>query len=157
MDAGGSAGIKTRHLEGKHFQNETDDALYLNWRSGKDVHIGEATRPSNLWVNGDLSVGRHRKIYSAERLHIAGEESLYLLNKKGVIVSRESGGTGNLEIEGALITHPISNEEAKKILAGKPDGTAIVASAGGDRESRVDFYYKYKGEVHVAKLSGGRA
>jgi len=156
VDAGGSAGIKVRHLEGKHYQNETDDALYLNWRSGKDVHIGEATRPSNLLVNGDLTIREGKKLYSEGRLHIAGKEKLYLLNKDGVIVSREWGGTGNLEIDGALITHPTSADQAKSILAGKADGTAVVASAGGVSESRVDFYYKYKGEVHLAKLFGDR-
>lgn len=70
-------------------------------------------------------------------------------------VSREWGGNGNLEIEGALVTHPINNNQARTILTGKADGTAVVASAGGDAELRVEFHYKYKGEVHAAKLFGG--
>lgn len=54
-------------------------------------------------------------------------------------VSREWGGNGNLEIEGALVTHPINNNQARTILTGKADGTAVVASAGGDAELRVEF------------------
>jgi hypothetical protein len=108
-----------------------------------------------LTVEGDLTIGSAKTISSPGRLHISGDADLYLLNKGGVVVSRAWGGNGSLEIDGALITHPISADQAKSILADKADGTAVVASAGGVSESRVDFYYKYKGEVHLAKLFGG--
>ena len=39
----------------------------------------------------------------AGRVHISGNELLYLLNKNGVIVGREWGGNGNLTVQGALI------------------------------------------------------
>ena len=158
VDAGGSAGIKTRHLEGKHYQNETDDALYLNWRSGKDVHIGEATRPSNLLVNGDLTLGRHKKIYSEGRLHIGGAENLYLLNKGGVIVGREWEGTGklvvegDLEVQGTFITHKrIDNSEANAILDGLPAGSAIMAVEPSTQGSAMVWYWK---DDHGKKLKG---
>src|SRR5262249_59403938 len=36
--------------------------------------------------------------------HITGAELLYLLNKSGVIIGKEWGGTGNLTVEGDLTT-----------------------------------------------------
>jgi hypothetical protein len=46
--------MKVRHIEGKNWQNDNDDALYLNWVSGQSVVIGEATRPASLEVTGDI-------------------------------------------------------------------------------------------------------
>ena len=41
-------------------------------------------------------------IHSKGRMHIDGEEKLYLLNNNGVIVSKLWGGNGNLTVEGTL-------------------------------------------------------
>lgn len=38
----------------------------------------------------------------AGRMHIYGEELLYLLNKSGVIISKDWGGNGNLTVQGSL-------------------------------------------------------
>jgi hypothetical protein len=40
----------------------------------------------------------------AGRVHISGNERLYLLNKDGVIIGREWGGNGNLQVQGKLNT-----------------------------------------------------
>ncbi len=162
VDAGGSAGVKVRHLEGKHFQNETDGELYLNWRSGQDVHIGEATRPSNLLVNGDLSVGPHKKISSTGRLHIDGPEKLYLLNKGGVIVSDDWEGNGKLEVEGELVVQGtfilhkrIDDREARAILDGLPDGSAIMALDAATQADAMVWYWKDdRGKKRKAWLKG---
>jgi hypothetical protein len=39
-------------------------------------------------------------IYSRQRLHVHGEELLYLLNKAGVVIGKEWGGNGNLSVQG---------------------------------------------------------
>src|SRR5262249_35412979 len=46
--------------------------------------------------------GTPATISGAARLHISGEEFLYLLNKSGVIIGKEWGGTGALTVEGGL-------------------------------------------------------
>lgn len=40
--------------------------------------------------------------HSTGRMHIAGNEKLYLLNKQGVIVGKEWGGSGSLSVQGNL-------------------------------------------------------
>ncbi|HEU0144963.1 MAG TPA: hypothetical protein VFQ47_09270, partial [Nitrososphaera sp.] len=61
----------------------------------------------------DLSTGRQsfndivlaggRTLSSPGRMHISGEEILFLLNKAGVIVSKAWGGNGKLTVEGDIV------------------------------------------------------
>ena len=59
-----------------------------------DVH-------GDLGVDNDIIMGP-KTIRSTGRLHVFGEELLYLLNKNGVIIGREWGGNGNLQVQGGL-------------------------------------------------------
>jgi hypothetical protein len=93
-------------------------ALYLH--SNGNVGIG-FTKPwtipgQRLTVNGDMQVGRvtltaekregdqvaSSTVSCNGRLHIDGDERLYLLNTNGVIVSKAWEGNGNLTVEGTL-------------------------------------------------------
>jgi hypothetical protein len=40
--------LKVRHIDGKHWQNDNNDGLYLNWNTGQPVNIGQ-----NLSVAGN--------------------------------------------------------------------------------------------------------
>ncbi len=42
------------------------------------------------------------RIHTPGRLHMSGDEFLYILNKSGAIVGKEWGGTGNLSVQGKL-------------------------------------------------------
>jgi hypothetical protein len=53
-------------------------------------------------LDGDLTMGATKIIAAPGRLHIAGEELLFLLNKAGVIVSKAWGGNGTLKVDGLL-------------------------------------------------------
>lgn len=68
--AGGDGFVRTRHVQGKHWQNDTIENLHLNWNTGRDVVVGSPGVPSDLFVNGglflgntkipvDVAVGRH--------------------------------------------------------------------------------------------------
>jgi len=76
-----------------------------------NVGIGTLTPESELDVigsvhlTGDINLENAKKITSSGRLHISGEEYLYLLNKNGVIVSKSWDGNGNLKVEGDLTTN----------------------------------------------------
>jgi len=76
-----------------------------------NTHIGPPGKGQHLTVNGNLSVNSDlifptaTTIVGKQRLHIGGEELLYLLNKAGVVIGKEWGGTGNLAVQGDLFVH----------------------------------------------------
>ena len=49
-----------------------------------------------------LSIPSDGQIYSPGRMHINGEQDLYILNKGTTVISKAWGGTGNLHIDGSL-------------------------------------------------------
>ena len=53
-----------------------------------------------LNTTGDINFGS--KLTSTGRMHVDGNELLYLLNKSGVVISKEWGGNGNLTVEGEI-------------------------------------------------------
>ena len=56
----GNAVLRVRHIEGKHYQNANYDNLFLNYRSGKDVYIGNTYNDNlkaNLFVTGNVGIG----------------------------------------------------------------------------------------------------
>jgi len=68
---------------------------------GGNVGIGTTSPEQRLTVDGDLRFKGVSTISGPGRLHISGDEILYLLNKSGVVVGREWGGTGNLVVQGS--------------------------------------------------------
>lgn len=78
----------------------TTDTLFIN---GDRVGVGTMTPQARLDVTGgDIRLEGGRTFYCPGRLHVHGEEILFLLNKGGVNVSRAWGGNGNLTVEGDL-------------------------------------------------------
>lgn len=79
-------------------------------RDAGRVGIGTANPVDKLGIAGggiDISGGGitmdgGQTISSRGRLHIYGQELLYLLNMSGVVVGSEWGGNGNLTVEGNL-------------------------------------------------------
>jgi len=63
---------------------------------------GNLTVEGALRASGGVTLPGNGTINSEGRLHIAGEEILFLLNKQGVVVGRGWGGNGNLTVEGLL-------------------------------------------------------
>jgi hypothetical protein len=51
---------------------------------------------------GNIIFKQKATIQGNARLHIAGAELLYVLNKEGMIVGKEWGGNGNLTVQGTL-------------------------------------------------------
>ncbi|GAB3258572.1 tail fiber domain-containing protein [Kineosporia babensis] len=56
VGAGGDAVLQTRHVFGKHFTNDDPDDLYLNWSTGRTVHVGGGAA-ADLNVTGNSFVG----------------------------------------------------------------------------------------------------
>ena len=55
-----------------------------------------------LDVTGSIYMNSGSMFYNRGRMHMHGEENLYLLNKGGTIVSKAWGGNGNLSVEGGV-------------------------------------------------------
>ena len=49
---------------------------------------------------GDIVLSNGKTIKSSGRMYIAGEEQLFLLNKNGVTIGKEWGGSGDLRVQG---------------------------------------------------------
>jgi hypothetical protein len=129
VGAGNNGSVTTRHVNGKQVGNDGPDDLYLNWDTGKGVHVGGAAPATlsvhgpavvdaNLRAGGGLTMPGGGTIQSEGRLHVTGPELLYLLNHDGVIVGKEWGGTGNLTVEGTLRTSTSVNLPAQSTIAG---------------------------------------
>jgi hypothetical protein len=93
--------LDNHRIDGLVAPTRGDGTLYLNTDNGNPVLIGGAKR-APLQVNGDIQLvgDKAGTLSSKDRLHIAGGEYLYLLNKNGVIVSKSWQGSGNLAVEG---------------------------------------------------------
>ena len=83
----------------------TDGNTYI--RPGKnngDVSILNANNitlgANNIRANGNISTPGNHMIQSDGRQHISSGELLYLLPKSGVVIGKESGGTGSLSVQG---------------------------------------------------------
>lgn len=106
---GGGWGVNPNAFEiwhypggGSRFQIRNDGNTLLV-PNGGSVGIGWAPDTKfRLDVAGSIKMSDQSQIYSSGRLHIHGEELLYLLNKHGVVVGKSWGGNGNLHVEGRL-------------------------------------------------------
>ncbi|WP_299038478.1 hypothetical protein [uncultured Pseudokineococcus sp.] len=106
--AGADARLVSRHVAGKAAGADASGPLHLNWDGGDPVHVGGG-QPAELAVHGDVRMDAGRSLTSPGRLHITGDEHLYLLNRSGVSVSAAWGGNGELTVDGRLGTagrHP---------------------------------------------------
>jgi hypothetical protein len=82
-------------VEKIHFWNT--GAGKLMDATAKTLYLG-----GDIDMNGSDGNGGSHTIHSSARLHISGEELLYLLNKAGVNISKAWGGNGNLTVEGEI-------------------------------------------------------
>jgi hypothetical protein len=57
VGAGGWGRLKIRHIDGKHFQNDNDDGLFLNRSTRQPVFVGYTDAPANLLVGGNVGIG----------------------------------------------------------------------------------------------------
>lgn len=138
-----------------------------------DASINGKTTVSNLNVTGDASINGKttcgddvfvRSIFGNGpngRMNIGGNESLFLLNKNGVNISKAWGGTGDLTVEGNLnlgtITGPnrlhITGNESLYIL--NKNGTILSKAWGGNGNLTVEGSLTAHNSVPGAWLLNG--
>jgi hypothetical protein len=65
---------------------------------------GNLTTSGNTTVNGSkLITSNNNTIECGGRQHMSGPELLYILHKNGVVIGKEWGGNGNLQVQGSLV------------------------------------------------------
>ena len=84
----------------------------LTVTQGGEVNINKKANIGNFSVDGAT-------IYNRGRMHVHGEELLYLLNKSGVVIGKEWGGNGNLSVQGTIYgtVNTSSDKTLKKNIA----------------------------------------
>ena len=105
---------------------------------------GTLTIPANNTIlQGNLTLPASQTIVCPGRLHFGGEEYLYVLNKNGVMIGKEWGGTGNLSVQG-------------NITANEGIYTSGITAPGRLNVTGSELVYLYpKNGLHVAKAGGG--
>lgn len=64
-----NATLTVRHINGKQTNTNSNDNLYLNWGTGKDVHVGNVSgAASDLVVSGDVDVRGDLKLAHPENV-----------------------------------------------------------------------------------------
>jgi len=84
-------------------------STYMN--SGGNMYANGWIEGQNMKARDNLYATTVRGGGGNGRLHITGDERLYLLNKDGVIIGKEWGGNGNLSVQGTLSTNLIRTSE----------------------------------------------
>lgn len=118
------------------------------------VRVDSAQRAiGGLRPVGDLILNAGRSIRGAGRVHVFGEELLYLLNRQGVVIGKEWGGNGNLSVQGDVsiggsVTSNLSVQgqlsmAADLAIAGK------VAMRGNDMYLRLNQEGAFANGVHT--------
>lgn len=108
-------GRKTMYIAPAGKNGDWDWDKQMNINNDGSVYMKYATVGTDMSVNGNLTMGPAKAISSSGRMHISGNELLYLLNKDGVIVGKEWGGNGNLSVQGKTTTNELN---ANKICIG---------------------------------------
>jgi len=107
---------------------------------------------------GVANAGMNLRLQSpnAVVVHAGGEERLLIDGAGNTAISGTLSVGGALMVTGPVVTRPINNADAKNFLIGRDNGTAIIGAANGVNEPRLDFYFKYGGNVWVVSLVSNR-
>lgn len=81
---GGNGVLSARHIDGKSWQNDDPDDLFLNWITGKNVHLGFGNNTkSSLFVSGNVGFGTRSPQAGLEIDKGNTNEVALLLNSSG--------------------------------------------------------------------------
>ncbi len=146
VGSGANGAIKVRHINGKHWTNDNDDGLYLNWDTAMPVVIGGG-KPARLDVHGDLSIaGKHalrgndpwlrlnQEGAFAAGVHTPGVLAPGSLNVGGAAGWGNPGG-GNAWITGSLAVGT-TNQTSRLHVA----GNAGILSLEGTDHAYIQWY-----------------
>jgi hypothetical protein len=107
------------------FFRKTNDNAAQPWsrvllETGGKTGIGTLTPTEALDVVGNIKANNFYMpggsvINARGRLHISGDELLYILNLNGVVIGKEWGGNGNLSVQGTTVMGNVSTPAGYKL------------------------------------------
>lgn len=90
----------TRMYAGDHYKPASVN-LSLAKQDGSFNDVVKVTTDGNTRLTtGALTLDGYPHIYAGNRIHVNGEQELYVLNKRGMVIGREWGGNGELAVQG---------------------------------------------------------
>ena len=116
----------------------------------------DVTVSNNLQIDGSvLTIASGAQITSPGRMHINGEENLFILNKNGVVIGKEWGGNGDLTVEGNQ-----TNIGTLTVEGNITSNTGIIvpgiSAPGRLNITSSELVHVYsKGGLYVGKTDGG--
>jgi hypothetical protein len=133
--------------------------------NGNSLTVTGDIKGNSLTITGKLiNTPADHVFYCAGRQHINGSEILYVLNKDGIVVGKEWGGSGNVYIQGNLtvntingITFNANKNRARYIRVGNKISTDIKNSDGTTTNESIsklaiDFWHL----IQINVLSNGK-
>lgn len=124
---GANGRLWTRHIDGKHHAQDTNDGLFLNWDTGQPVHVGGGAR-ADLRVSGDALIGAGgvgtltiRHVNGKSHLN-DGPDGLFLNWNTGQAVHVGGAAAAELAVHGHGRVDANLGSAGKDPVAGLPSG-----------------------------------
>jgi hypothetical protein len=83
------------------------------------------------------------------RMHISGEDELYVLNKKGMIVGKEWGGVGNLNVQGSIVAAGERHDDWTGLNVKRRDGQWTHFDWKDDQKNYIRGDTQIDGNVNI--------
>ena len=156
VGAAGNGTLRVRHIDGKHWQTDANEGLYLNWNTGQGVAIGSPEVNSGLSVYGDLTLRRFptndttptNTALSLIGRAVGGGEQRWTLYTAAV-----GGGWGVTPNGFDIWEYPATAARFRL----KPGGTTVLTPSGGNVGIGID---NPQAKLHIhggdLLLEGGR-
>ena len=113
----------------------------------------DVTVSNNLTMDGNvLTLASGAKITSPGRLHVSGEDNLYILNKTGVVIGKEWGGSGDLSVQGNQTNNGTLSVDNNTYLRGLSFQPSSWAEADGGVPTNGHIYNESIGLAIVGSI-----
>lgn len=97
--------VRPKGNSGLYFQDRgggihMTDNEWIRTYNGKGFYSDKEIRGAKVQSDGNINLGTNSTFQGTGRMHINSDNDLYVLNKNGMTVGKEWGGSGNLNVQG---------------------------------------------------------
>jgi hypothetical protein len=156
VGAGGNGSLRVRHIDGKNWQGDAYDGLYLNWATGMGVSVGSPDVNSGLTVYGDATLRRfpaNDTTPTNTALSLIGRAAGGREQRWTIYTAAVGGGWGVTPNGFDIWEYPATAARFRL----KPGGTTVLTPSGGNVGIGID---NPQAKLHIqggdVLLEGGR-